>query len=564
MGDPRVDEATLAFRRVLAAANAGEQARVDALVTLVERSVFVATWPGPNQAARTLTNSHGESALPLFTGLDVLDVTASRFGWRHPDGSLQFLELAARDALLHGLARHVHFVVVDMGCDHSVEFAREEVEPLLAAASPALSVAGQDAALRDAVRRNTNRPPRPPLMAAQTHQGQPTTHSQPALARPSQPAMPAQSAGPARPPPIPMPPMAARTRTPPPMPRVTTGERLIAHADETQHAANSDSRSMAGPHTALDPNQFRVHRPTPAPLLDPAEVRTRRTTPSNPLDAVDSRPRATTAPSGSAPVFDPAEGRTRRTTPSSPLDPVQRGRSAGSEPRPRRGTPVHPYSVDLRATGAPAVQPLDPANMQGPAAAPGHPLDATPAQPSAAPNTAPNSLPAPPSLDPTRSDPTTGRARGGSQPPARASSPSAPISGPEARGIQSGAYATQPAPPRPSARNDEPTLAERTGTQANVTQARLAISDTALQALCAGLRGFPEVEWACVLSDGSEIPFIAVRVDPSYLNRVADITDVIMDVGDQQSLTLQVLLLNNQDLVKRARKHGHAFYPWRR
>src|SRR4051794_12540565 len=109
----RVDQATIAFRRVLAEANAGEQARVDALVVLSQRTVYAATWPGQNQAARTLTNSEGESALPLFTGMDVLDATATRFGWRNADGSLQFRELGAREALRHALARGVHFVVID-------------------------------------------------------------------------------------------------------------------------------------------------------------------------------------------------------------------------------------------------------------------------------------------------------------------------------------------------------------------------------------------------------------------------------------------------------------------
>jgi hypothetical protein len=90
------------------------------------------------------------------------------------------------------------------------------------------------------------------------------------------------------------------------------------------------------------------------------------------------------------------------------------------------------------------------------------------------------------------------------------------------------------------------------------------LSDTALQALCAGLRAFPEVEWACVLLDGSDTPQIALRIDPSFLNRVTDITDAVLEVGEQQSLVLQVLLLNNQDLVKHARKSGRAFYPWRR
>ncbi|HEX4353856.1 MAG TPA: hypothetical protein VHZ95_13095, partial [Polyangiales bacterium] len=73
-----------------------------------------------------------------------------------------------------------------------------------------------------------------------------------------------------------------------------------------------------------------------------------------------------------------------------------------------------------------------------------------------------------------------------------------------------------------------------------------------------------EVEWACLLSDGSEIPLVGLRVDPSFLNRVADITDAILDVGDKHAIELQVMLLNNTELVKNARRHGRAFYPWKR
>jgi hypothetical protein len=119
-----------------------------------------------------------------------------------------------------------------------------------------------------------------------------------------------------------------------------------------------------------------------------------------------------------------------------------------------------------------------------------------------------------------------------------------------------------PANAQATPRNDEPTLAERTGNIPNALAAR--VPDNILQGISVGLRGFPEVEWACVMSDGSDIPLIGVRVDPSFLNRVADIADAIMDVGDKQELALQVLLLNNQELVKNARKNGRAFYPWKR
>jgi hypothetical protein len=376
-----VDQVTIAFRRVLAEASASEQARVDALMALWQRTVYAATWPGPNQAARTLTNSHGESALPLFTGLDALDASATRYGWRGPDGTLLFRELPAREAVRHALARNVQFVVMDIGCEHCVELAREELEPLLHLAaqpngtSPYAGTEQRHQAVLEAVRRS-NRPPRMPPPAA------PAPAIGSSVPRTLEPArvVPHASLGPQPPPP----PLAARLRTPVPMMRGAIGDLAM---------------SM---------------RPAPLHSSAPPEAR--------PL-------------------------------PELPLVPA--------------------------------------ANSQ---------LFAD------APNTA-----------------------------------------------------------NTSRRDDEPTLADRMLVrETRATPAGSAISDVALLALSSGLRGFPEVEWACVLSDGSEIPQIGLSIDPSFLNRVADITDAIMDVGEQQSLALQVLLLNNQELVKNARKNGRAFYPWRR
>jgi hypothetical protein len=90
------------------------------------------------------------------------------------------------------------------------------------------------------------------------------------------------------------------------------------------------------------------------------------------------------------------------------------------------------------------------------------------------------------------------------------------------------------------------------------------LPEDVLRGISLALRAFPEVEWACVLSDSSEIPVIALRVDPSFLNRVADITDAIMDSADKQAPGVQVMLLNNIEQVKNARRHGKAFYPWKR
>jgi hypothetical protein len=126
----------------------------------------------------------------------------------------------------------------------------------------------------------------------------------------------------------------------------------------------------------------------------------------------------------------------------------------------------------------------------------------------------------------------------------------------------SGGPQPQPKPPeaRRRQRDDEPTLAERPNRANTQRGMQASVPDTALEALSSELQGFPEVEWACVLADETDVPLIGVRIDPSFLNRVADITDVILDVGERQSVTLQVLLLNNQDLIKNARRNGRAFY----
>jgi hypothetical protein len=400
----RVDQATIAFRRVLAEANAGEQARVDALVVLAQRTVYAATWPGQNQAARTLTNSEGESALPLFTGLDVLDSTATRFGWRNPDGSLQFRELGAREALRHALARGVHFVVLDIGCEHSVEFAREELEPLLQLQSqrsgtgPYAATGERQAAILEAVRRSSSRPPHTSSLPGSAH---------------------------------------------------TVLE-------------------LSGPES----NTGRIRQ----------EASARETQPSPPLAAAARRVQ------------------------SRPLTPAVRsnGRSPSERPSANRQSTSLGEGQAAVAAASPSASVASAASVAGAAAEAEAPA-LVPAEPSTAADRALRAVP----------------------------------------------------------RDDEPTVANRSH-DSPLGAPRLALPDELLRGISVALRSFPEVEWACVLSDSSQIPVIALRVDPSFLNRVADITDAIMDVADKQGSVLQAMLLNNIELVKNARRHGKAFYPWQR
>jgi hypothetical protein len=354
-----IDTATIAFRRVLAEATVGDQARVDALVVLAQRKLFAATWPGPSQMVRTLTNSDGETALPLFTGLDSLESTASRFGWREPDGSLQFKALSAREAWQLVLSRGVHFVVLDIGSEHSVEFAKQELEPLLqlqsgrAGSGPFASAGEPEAAILRAVK-ESGRPPRP-------------------------------SGG-------------------------------LAEAA----ARSGDSAARALP-----------KRPASQPLTGKAKPPSVRPPPV--LSANDNGPRVRTPIPGQAAPLQPAGNPEARAG----------GRSGASRSAPptRDDLPKH-------------LKPL--------------------------------------------------------------------------------------APPK------------------------IVLSDALRHGISAALRSFPEVEWACVVADESAIPVIGLRVDPSFLNRVADITDAVLGAAEKLGGELQVLLLNNPELVKSAHKNGQAFYPWRK
>lgn len=422
MVDSRVDRATVAFRLVLAEATDHEQARVDALLALWQRKVFAAVWPGPNEPARTLTNGHGESALPLFTGPDALEIAADRFNWREPDGSLRFRELDAREALQHALTRQVQFVVLDVGLEHSLEFAREELEPLLSQKGPTLpATSEQHAAVLEAVRRNS-RPPGSGAAATSIRASAPPPSMVPKTPPPRSP-LPARVSPPPTPPRSPRPP-----GSPPPLPPSAAGRR------------------------------------TPAPSPPPV----------------------------------PAVARRRSSSP---------------------GLPRPPSSPDSSASSASSA-------LQGSSRSPSSPARSRSPVPQASPGL-PGSVSASPAARPRPAIETR-------------------------------------LPPKRRSRDDEPTLAERPNRSQTQRGMAVCVPDAALHALSSELRGFPEVEWACVMADDSEVPLIGVRIDPSFLNRVADITDVILDIGERQSVALQVLLLNNQELLRNARRTGRAFYPGQR
>lgn len=446
-GTVSVDQATVAFRRLLGEAGASERARVDALFVLSQRTVFAGTWPG-QQAVRTLTNRQGETAMPLFSGRDALEDTATRFGWRGPDGVLHLRELSAREALQHALARGVHFVVLDIGTEHAVEFSREEIEPLLsvqkARGGDAFAATGEpEAVIRQAVRRSS-RPPRPSddmLMPA------------PAPARVLGSAVE-----------IDMPFAELKAR----------GGRAVSQPI-TPHAARASAA------------QSSATRPAPQPV--PARA--------NPQVAASATSTAR-MPAQRA----PSQSTLGVARPPAPLQPSATGASAAS----------HRAVMAATSVTAPSTRPAAPAAARAQVRVAEHDEAARP--------DASETVARPAHADDTERT------------------------------------AAEPAHEAASSERES-------GEQAKASLAAL-VPDTLLQAISNGLRAFPEVEWACVLPETSGVPTIGVRVDPSFLNRVAEVTDAIMSAASACSQDLSVMLLNSPESVKSARKSGQAFYPWKR
>jgi hypothetical protein len=124
------DRGLEAFRRLLADARLGGQAKVDALLALGQRTVWVAAWGPAHEGFRTLTNSDGATALPVFTSEGDLASASEKFGWSAPGGPAG-REVGAREALRHAIAHNLEYVIVDIGSEHTLEIERSEIEPMM-------------------------------------------------------------------------------------------------------------------------------------------------------------------------------------------------------------------------------------------------------------------------------------------------------------------------------------------------------------------------------------------------------------------------------------------------
>jgi hypothetical protein len=78
------------------------------------------------------------------------------------------------------------------------------------------------------------------------------------------------------------------------------------------------------------------------------------------------------------------------------------------------------------------------------------------------------------------------------------------------------------------------------------------------------LRRFPEVEWACQVSDGSSVPIIGLRIASAFLTRADEIRTGVAQVAERRGSSLRVLVLGDREQMREARAQGDVFFPWRR
>lgn len=96
--------------------------------------------------------------------------------------------------------------------------------------------------------------------------------------------------------------------------------------------------------------------------------------------------------------------------------------------------------------------------------------------------------------------------------------------------------------------------------------AELPLSDETLDAISDALRMYPEVEWAACLprNEDAPLPEVALRIDPSFTTRAAEIVAAMETAAAEQGQQLQVDVLDSLERAKEARHAGEVFFPGRK
>lgn len=131
MTSPLDDRGMDAFLVLLSEGGKGPGPKSEALEALSLRPVWLATWEPRAEGFRTLINPSGEEALAVFSCEEELKAAATRFDWLEADGTFASHRAIGGDILRHAWTREYAYVVVDIGSDHSLEYARSDLKPIL-------------------------------------------------------------------------------------------------------------------------------------------------------------------------------------------------------------------------------------------------------------------------------------------------------------------------------------------------------------------------------------------------------------------------------------------------
>lgn len=569
-----IGAATVAFRRLLADAGASDQSRIDALVALVRHTVFAVTM-GDDERLRTLSNPAGESAAPLFTGHDVMQMAARGFGWSGPDGKLASKELGAREALRQALAQGVQFVVLDLGSAYATEFARREVESVLAAQKTAgvgayAATGTASEIIRSAVRESTRPPPGPNSVLTPVPQ------------MPPPPRMPVvEMDEPFR--------RASRiSSTPLPRPATEIARSLAPSAERT-------SPVPAAPRAAPVP----AARAPSAPVATPSLAAPSGPSTQPAMPAAPSRSPLPAAPGAAAPDSPfPMAGASGMGIPAVPPNAPLAGAPTAGDFESIAAAPAAAVAAVAAPTASASSPERDPLVRRAAAATlfqvapPKRPdsmprvsfSSAPPPMPEADAPQAPVHAPPPPPVPsmPARKD------SSGSMPAVRApSAHNVPAPAPTAAAAPSASTTqTAPAPQAtPYMRRRSTATMPKSDTEAASAAKKLAekvmraaaapeaqrftksvnpLADKTLQHIAESLRRYPEVEWACELADEQGRPLIGLRLDPAFQNRADEISELVVSSASERKMTVHVTLLTDTAKLREARSLGRIFYPWRK
>jgi SseB protein N-terminal domain len=166
-------DAALALKTALVAATRDPEQRARAVAALRGAELWAATWPSDPSFLRTLTNSDGVTALPLFSDERELADAALRYAWLAMDGYTPRRQLPLWEAIRLAKQQKAQLVVIDVASEHALELDEGDVDLLSAAPSsqkpPPSSKSGSPMKVRstppppgdNVVRRASERPPAP-------------------------------------------------------------------------------------------------------------------------------------------------------------------------------------------------------------------------------------------------------------------------------------------------------------------------------------------------------------------------------------------------------------------